>query len=181
MGLLSSIFSGIAGGARPRNGLSEAEIAEIIESHAQSRGIAFSAEQADAEADPLDAYLQRLGGCPADEFEVRLLVWLGRSFGVRPVFNLGTKAGYWTFSWHGEEVALNVVGPGKSTCESEMRAEIPWRLRMEQMPPARFIERMKEEFAPENPVVGKRHGKVRVQFNAAGLRPGGGLARALEG
>ena len=187
MGWFKALLSGLARkektGARYQKTdahMSGKEIATILASHAHSRNIPLMADLPPGETDVFSYYLKRLNGSPADEFEARLLVWIGSELHVIPVFNQGTNAGYWTFSYRGESVALSVIGAGKNTMSKQLDTNIAWRLRIEQALPASFIDRMKLEFTPDNPVV-RRLGSdaIRIQFTAAGLRPDGALSRAI--
>jgi hypothetical protein len=187
MGWFKSFLSGFAGHKKAAEGeqatgarLSEQDIATIIANHAHSRKIPLMADLPPGETDVFSYYLKRLHGSPADEFEARLLVWLGSELHVIAVFNQGTNAGYWTFSYRGESVALSVVGVGKNTMSKQLDTSIAWRLRIEQALPASFIDRMKLEFTPDNPVV-RRLGSdaIRIQFSATGLRPDGALSRTI--
>jgi hypothetical protein len=187
MGWFKSLLSGFSGTGKAEardqgndSHLSEQEIATIIASHAHSRRIPLLADLPPGETDVFSYYLKRLKGSPADEFEARLLVWIGSELHVIPVFNQGTNAGYWTFSYRGESVALSVIGAGKNTMSKQLDSSIPWRLRIEQALPASFIERMKLEFTPDNPVIRQLGSDaIRVQFNVAGLRPDSALSRTL--
>ena len=155
-------------------------VAEIIAGHAHSRQLPLLADLPPGESDILGHYLKQLRGSPADEFEARFLVWLGVTFNVEPVFATGVNAGYWTFDYGEGRVSLGVVGSGKNTMSRELADDIAWRLRIEEPLPAPFIERIKQEFTPDNPVLRRiSPGVIRIQFNAKGLYPGGSLARAL--
>ena len=155
-------------------------VAEIIAGHAHSRRLPLLADLPPGESDILGHYLKQLRGSPADEFEARFLVWLGVTFDVEPVFATGVNAGYWTFDYGEGRVALGVVGAGKNTVSRQLADDIAWRLRIEETLPAPFIERIKQEFTPDNPVLRRLSPEViRIQFNAKGLRRGGSLARAL--
>ncbi len=128
----------------------------------------------------MSQHLKRLSGSPADEFEARLLVWLAVTFAVEPIFATGTNAGYWSFAYGEDPVSLSVIGAAKNTMSTQLADDIAWRLRIEEPPPGGFIERMKQEFTADNPVVRRMSsGAIRIQFNAKGQRPDSSLARSL--
>jgi hypothetical protein len=117
--------------------------------------------------DAMSQYIRLLRDPVADEFEARLVSWLGAE-GIKLQFASGTNSGYWIIpaSRKTGGTEFSIIGQRKNSA-TPPRAGTDWILRFREPPSGRFLGLLEPHFKPRSGLVKTK----KVDFDPSRLTP----------